>query len=47
MEPDEILHRCILEHERLMILKEAHASVMGGHYGGKYTVQKISQARLW
>ena len=44
---DEILRRCILEHERLMVLNEAHAGVVGGHYAGKTTVQKILQDGLW
>ena len=47
MGPDEIPRRCVMEHERLMILNEAHASVAGGHYAGKPIVQKILQAILW
>ena len=30
--PDEIPQLCVLEHERTMILSEAHASVARGHY---------------
>ena len=47
MGPDEIPRRCVMEHERLMILNEAHASVAGGHYARKYAVCKIFQAGLW
>ena len=47
MGPDEILCHCVLEHERLMILKEAHAGVVGGRYIGKYTVHMILQPGLW
>jgi len=35
--PDEILQRCILDHENAMILEEAHAGTTGGHYAGKST----------
>ena len=35
MGPDEILHRYVLEHERPMVLNEAHVGVVGGHYVGK------------
>ena len=38
---------CVLEHERPMILNEAHVGVVGGHYARKETVRKILQARLW
>ena len=37
LEPDEILHRYVLEHEQRRILEEAHAGVEGGHYAGKST----------
>lgn len=35
MGPYEIYIRCVLEHERSMILAEAHEGVEGGHYVGK------------
>ena len=35
--PDEILQRYVLDHERLMILDEAHASIAGRYYSGKPT----------
>ena len=37
MGPDEILCRCVLEHENPLILAEAHSSAAGGHYAGKST----------
>ena len=30
-----------------MILNEAHVGIVGGHYAGKYMVQKILKAILW
>jgi hypothetical protein len=38
---DGILRRCVLEHERPMILTEAHKGIAGGHYAGKETVQRF------
>jgi len=35
--PDEILRRCILDHEKASILEEVHRGVARGHYGGKAT----------
>jgi len=35
MGANNILRRCILEHERPRILEEAHEGVAGGHYVGK------------
>jgi hypothetical protein len=32
---DNILRRCVLEHERPRILAEAHDGIAGGHYAGK------------
>ena len=45
--PDEILHRCIFDHERQWVMAEAHAGVSGGNYVGKATVHSILQAGLW
>ena len=45
--PAEILQRCALEHERPIILSEAHARIVGGHYGGKETMHNILQEGLW
>ena len=44
---DEILRRCVLEHEKPLILAEAHSGAAGGHYAGKSTAQKILAAGLW
>ena len=46
MGPDEILCRCVLEHEKPLILAEAHSGEAGGHYAGKSTAQKILTAGL-
>lgn len=45
--PDEILRRCVVEHERPFILAEAHGGVAGGNYAGKATAQKILRAGFW
>jgi hypothetical protein len=45
--PDEILRRCVMEVERPLILTEAHEGIVGGHYAGKETTQKILRAGLW
>jgi hypothetical protein len=44
---DNILRRCVLDHERNDIIWECHIVVVGGHVGGKATAQKVLQARLW
>jgi hypothetical protein len=44
---DNILRRCVLNHERQDILWECHNGVAGGHVGGKATAQKVLQAGLW
>ena len=44
--PDEILRRCVFEHERQWVMAEAHAGVSGGHYARKETVCNILQAGL-
>jgi hypothetical protein len=36
---DNILRRCVMEHERPIILEEEHEGIVGGHYAGKATVQ--------
>jgi hypothetical protein len=45
--PDEVLQGYVLDHERLMILSKAHASITGGHYSGKPTAHKVLTAGLW
>jgi hypothetical protein len=47
MGADNILRRCVLEHERPRILAESHEGIAGGHYAGKATVQKVLRAGLW
>ena len=47
MGPDEILRRCVLEHEKQLILAEAHSGAVGGHYVGKAIAQKILTAGFW
>jgi hypothetical protein len=44
---DNILRRCVLNHERQDIPWEFHNGVVGGHVGGKATAYKVLQARLW
>jgi hypothetical protein len=34
---DNILRRCVLEHEWPMVLVEYHEGIVGGHYAGKST----------
>ena len=45
--PNEILHRCVSDHERQWVMAEAHAGVSRGHYAEKEMVRKILQAGLW
>jgi hypothetical protein len=47
MDVDNILRRCVLEHERPKILAEAHEGIARKHYAGKSTVQKALHAGLW
>ena len=44
---DQILRRCVLDHERESILWENHYGVAGGHVGSKPTARKVLQASLW
>ena len=44
---DNILRRCVLEHERPRMLAEAHEGIDGGHYVGKATAQKVLRTGLW
>ena len=45
--PNEILRRCVFDHERQWVMVEVHAGVSGGHYARKEMVHKIFQAGLW
>jgi hypothetical protein len=47
MGADSILRICVLEHERNIILVEAHEGIARGHYAGKDTAQKVLHAGLW
>jgi hypothetical protein len=47
MGTDNILRRCVLEHERPKILVESHEVIVGGHYVGKATTHKVLHAGLW
>jgi hypothetical protein len=38
---DNILRRCVLEHERPRILVEAHEGIVERHYAGKDTMHKV------
>jgi hypothetical protein len=44
---DEIPRGCVMEEERPLILAEAHEGIVGGHYAGKETTQKVLRAGLW
>jgi hypothetical protein len=44
---DNILRRCVMEHERPIILEEAHEGIARIHYAGKSTTQKVLCAILW
>ena len=44
MGADNILRRCVLEHERPRILAKSHEEIAGGHYEGKSTMQKVLRA---
>jgi hypothetical protein len=42
-----ILRHCVLENERLIILKEAHDGIVGGNYAGKSITHNILCTWLW
>lgn len=44
---DQIIGRCVLEHEKQGVLQEAHKGNTRGHEGKEGTVRKVLQARLW
>jgi hypothetical protein len=47
MGANNLLRRCVLEHERLRILVESREGIAGGHYASKYTMHKVLHIRLW
>jgi hypothetical protein len=44
---DNILRRCVLDHERQDILWECHSGIARGHVGGKEITQKVLLEGLW
>ena len=44
---DEVLRRCILEHERERIMHESHYGPPGGHFQSDTTAEKIQHLGLW
>ena len=44
---DNILKRCVLDHERDQIMHEAHYGPAGGHFQADTTTRKIQQLGLW
>ena len=44
---DDILHRCVLDHEKVGIMEEAHSGLAGEHFQVDTTSRKILQAGLW
>jgi hypothetical protein len=47
MGADSTLRRCVLEHEIPRILAESKKGIVGGHYAGKATAQKVLHVGLW
>lgn len=41
---DEVIQRCVLEHEREAIIDEAHKGGSKGHYQGEMSARNIMQA---
>ena len=44
---DDILRRCVLEHERNNIMHEAHYGPTRGHFQADTIAKKIQQSGLW
>ena len=44
---DQVCRRCVSEHEKIGVLKEAHQGITGGHQAAEITKRKILQAGLW
>lgn len=44
---DDILRRCVLDHEKVGIMEEAHSGPAGGHFHADTTTKKVLQAGLW
>lgn len=44
---DQVIRRCVPDFEQVIVLKEAHQGIAGGHFSGEVTGRKIFQAGLW
>jgi hypothetical protein len=44
---NNILRRCVIEHERPIFLAEAHEGIAGGTCARKGTMQKVLHVGLW
>ena len=44
---DDILRKCVLEHEQDNIMHETHYGPVGGHFQADTTAKKIQQSGLW
>ena len=44
---NDILRRCVLEHERDQIMHESLYGTAGGHFQADTTAKKIQQSGLW
>jgi hypothetical protein len=44
---NSILRRCVLKHEIIRVLAEAHEGIEGGNYAGKSIMQKVLRTRIW
>lgn len=44
---DQVVRRCVPDHEQKIVLQEAHQGIAGGHFSGEITGKKIFQAGLW
>jgi hypothetical protein len=42
-----ILRRCVMEHERTIVLAEYYEGIARGHYARKDTTQKVFHIGLW
>jgi hypothetical protein len=47
MGTDNIFIKCVIEHEIPRILAESHEGIVGGHYTGKSTMQKVFHIGIW
>jgi len=45
--PDQVIRRCVPEHEMSSILKFCHTEACGGHFGGKRTAKKVLESGFY